>query len=128
MWEIFEQILNEKGLTMTEVSRMSGISQSTLSNWKARRNYISAKNGKILAEVLGVSYDYLMGGAWSPKTSTSGRVYHFSDKTAEMAELLTKRPDLMDLLIKAEKLDSGAVLAVSAMLDAFVPTKAVKVG
>lgn len=128
MYEIFVKLMNEKGITPYRVSKDTGISQSVLSAWKLGQTSPKLETMAILAEYFGVPIELLITGKYEPKTSTSGRVYHFSDKCAEMAELLTKRPDLMDLLTKAENLDSEAVLAVSAMLDAFVPTKAVKVG
>lgn len=126
MWEVFEEILQDQGITVADVSRATGISQSTLSNWKARRNFISAKNGKIIAEYLGVSYDYLMGG--TPKESTTGRTYRFSDRAAQMAEKLTLRPDLMDLLSAAEKLAPEAVRAFTATFEALAPKAEAKIG
>ena len=36
MYEIFRQLLKAKGLTVADVSKGTGISQSTLSNWKKR--------------------------------------------------------------------------------------------
>lgn len=128
MYEIFASLMKERGITAYRVAKDTGVSQSTLSAWKLGQAVPKIDKMVAIANYFGVTVEYLTTGKTDPKISTSGRVYHFSDKTAEMAELLTKRPDLMDLLAKAEKLDSGAILAVSAMLDAFVPTKAVKVG
>lgn len=128
MYEIFVKLMNEKGITPYRVSKDTGISQSVLSAWKLGQTSPKLETMAILAEYFGVPIELLITGKYEPKTSTSGRVYHFSDKTAEMAEKLTKRPDLMDLLTKAENLDSEAVLAVSAMLDAFSPKKGEMVG
>lgn len=61
MYDIFERLLQKKGVTTYQVSKITGISQSTFSNWKNRRNLISTENGKKLAEYFGVSLDYLMG-------------------------------------------------------------------
>lgn len=63
MYEIFERLLQKKGVTTYQVSKSTGISQSTFSNWKNRRNLISTENGKKLAEYFGVSLDYLMGNS-----------------------------------------------------------------
>ena len=62
MYEIFELLLKEHGITTYQVSKATGISQSTFSNWKARRNLISPEKGKIIADYFGVSLDYLMTG------------------------------------------------------------------
>ena len=61
MYEVFENLLELKGVTVADVSRATGISQSTLSNWKKRRNRISAANAEKLAEYFGVSVGYIFG-------------------------------------------------------------------
>lgn len=61
MYEVFENLLELKGVTVAEVSRATGISQSTLSNWKKRRNKISAANAEKLADYFGVSVGFMFG-------------------------------------------------------------------
>lgn len=61
MYEIFEKLLQKHGVTTYQVSKATGITQSTFSNWKSRRNLISSENGKKIAEYFNVSLDYLMG-------------------------------------------------------------------
>ena len=61
MYAVFLQLLIETGKTVADVSRETGIGQSTFSNWKKRNNLLSAKNAKILADYFGVTVDYLMG-------------------------------------------------------------------
>lgn len=61
MYEIFLRLLAERGVTTADVCKATGISQSTLSNWKKRNNILSpALLGKI-ADYFGVSLDYMMG-------------------------------------------------------------------
>ena len=62
MYEIFEQLLQKYGVTSYQVSKATGISQSTISNWKARRNLLSPDKAKLIADYFGVSLDYLMTG------------------------------------------------------------------
>ena len=64
MYEFFEIALKEKGLTVADVCRATGIRQSTLSNWKKRRNRISFDNGKKIAEFLGITTEFLYGGSF----------------------------------------------------------------
>lgn len=61
MYNIFEQLLAEKGVTVAEVCRATGIRQSTMSNWKKRNNHPSPENAKKIADYFGVSVDYLYG-------------------------------------------------------------------
>lgn len=62
MYEIFEHLLQKFGVTSYQVSKATGISQSTLSSWKARRNLLSGEKATKIAEYFGVSVDYLMTG------------------------------------------------------------------
>ena len=62
MYEIFEQLLQKHGVTTYQVSKATGISQSTFSNWKSRRNLLSADKATLIANYFGVSLDYLMTG------------------------------------------------------------------
>lgn len=62
MYEIFELLLKVRGISAAEFSRETGIDQSTLSNWKARGNYLKPELAFIVADYFGVSLDYLMRG------------------------------------------------------------------
>lgn len=61
MYSIFEELLKERGLTVADVCRATGIRQSTMSNWKKRNNNLTPKNAKLVADFFGVSVDYLYG-------------------------------------------------------------------
>ena len=63
MYSIFERLLQERGLTVADVCRATGIRQSTMSNWKKRNNNLTPKNAKLVADFFGVSVDYLYGNA-----------------------------------------------------------------
>ena len=72
MYEIFEQLLQKHGVTTYQVSKATGISQSTFSNWKSRRNLLSADKATLIANYFGVSLDYLMTGKEESKEKVSG--------------------------------------------------------
>ena len=59
-YEIFEKLKSEKGVTTAEVSKATGIRQSTFSNWKSRNGNLSLDNAKKLAEYFGVSIEELL--------------------------------------------------------------------
>ena len=67
MYEIFDQLLQKYGVTTYQVSKATGISQSTFSNWKSRRNLLSSDKAKLIADYFGVSLDYLMTGKDEPE-------------------------------------------------------------
>lgn len=62
MYEIFEKLLQKFGVTAYQVSKATGISQSTLSSWKTRGNVISGDKLQKIANYFGVSVDYMLGG------------------------------------------------------------------
>lgn len=61
MYSIFERLLKERGVTVAEVSRATGIAQTTMSNWKKRNNMLNPRNLQKIADYFGVSMDYMMG-------------------------------------------------------------------
>lgn len=62
MYEVFEQLLQKFGVTTYQVSKATGIAQSTFSSWKTRKNLISGEKAKKIANYFGVTVDYLMTG------------------------------------------------------------------
>lgn len=95
MYEIFEQLLQKHGVTTYQVSKATGISQSTFSNWKSRRNLLSADKATLIANYFGVSLDYLMTGKEEPK-----------EKAPELTAK-DERDIAKDLARIMEKLSSG---------------------
>ena len=61
MYKIFEKLMKERGVSVADVCRATGIKQSTMSNWKTRRNYITPENAMLIANYFGVTLDYLYG-------------------------------------------------------------------
>lgn len=62
MYEIFQQLLQKYDLTAYKVSKETGITQSTLSDWKRGRSTPKTENMKKIADYLGVTVEYLMTG------------------------------------------------------------------
>lgn len=57
MYDVFEKLLKEKGITPYRVSMDTGISQATLSDWKNGKSKPKADKLKILADYFGVSIE-----------------------------------------------------------------------
>lgn len=57
-----EMLLKEKGMTQADLSRASGISTGLISQWKKRMQSPSAEKLKLVADVFGVTVDYLING------------------------------------------------------------------
>lgn len=112
MYEVFEQLLQKFNVTTYQVSKATGISQSTLSNWKARRNLISGKNAQLIADYFGVSVDYLMTG----KEKEGGEKYYLNDETGKIAQDIFENKELRLLFDSARDAEPEDLIAVHNML------------
>lgn len=57
MYEVFEKLCKEKGLTPYKVSKMTGIGRSTLSDWKNGKTTPKMDKLQKIAELFDVSVD-----------------------------------------------------------------------
>lgn len=59
MWRMVEQILKEKGSTVYKLSKLTGISDNTLRNYRSKHSDPSFTNACKIADALGVKLDDL---------------------------------------------------------------------
>ena len=119
MYEIFEQLLQKFGVTTADVCKATGIGQSTMSNWKSRRNLISGKNAQLIATYFGVSVDYLMTGK---ESETKGepilRPKDERDIAKRLESTLAELEDSQDaLMFSGEPLDDETRELLKASLE-----------
>ena len=62
MYDIFERLLNERGITAYKVAQETGVTTATLSSWKAGRYTPKQEKLQKIADYFGVTIDYLMTG------------------------------------------------------------------
>lgn len=62
MYEIFQKLCEEKGISAYKVCKETGITTATMSNWKAGRYKIKADKLQKIADYFEVSLEYLMTG------------------------------------------------------------------
>ena len=62
MYEIYQELLDKKGLKNSDVSRGTGVSNMTLSDWKHGKTTPKTDTMQKIADFLGVSVDYIMTG------------------------------------------------------------------
>lgn len=62
MYEIFEQLLQKYGVTSYKVSKDTGVTQTSLSNWKSGRSTPNIKTLQKIADYFGVTIEYLTTG------------------------------------------------------------------
>ena len=96
MYEIYQRLLDEKGLKNADVARATGISNMTLSNCKRGKSVPKADTMQKIAEFLNVSVDYLM--------------------TGEEKEVPTFSPEHIELISAYDKLSSADKLAIMQII------------
>lgn len=98
MYEIFSKLLHEYGVTAYKISKETGISQSTLSDWKSGRITPKADKLQIIADYFNVSLEYLMTG----EEKEGGETYYINEDTREIAQKVFESKELR-LLFDAAK-------------------------
>lgn len=98
MYEIFEQLCREKGVTAYKVCKGTGITTATISNWKAGRYTPKQEKMQKIADYFGVSVEYLMTG----EEKRDDPKYYLNDETAKMAQQLFENRDLRVLFDAAK--------------------------
>lgn len=83
MYEIFAKLLKEKDVTPYQVSKATGVAQSSLSDWKNGRSKPKYEKMLAIADYFGVSVDYLLGNETKEKTPAETDVT-FDDFTYAM--------------------------------------------
>lgn len=87
MYEIYCKLRDERGLKDADVARETGITKSTFTDWKNGRSEPKDAKLKKIADLFGVSVQYLRDGEESDK-------YYLNDETAEMAQAMFENRDL----------------------------------
>ena len=116
-YENFSRLCTERGVTASKVSKATGISTATLSNWK-KGNY-TPKQDKLqkIADYFEVSIDYLMTGSLPEDINPDNIARNENEKrllisfrnagnltSEQMDELETLFSQSMDLYLKAKGL------------------------
>lgn len=84
MFEIFDKLMKDRGLSRYRVAKDTGIAQSTLSEWKTGKTTPKLDKIEVLANYFGVTVDYLLGNEEKEKAPAP----------------MTEREQLVDDIIK----------------------------
>lgn len=80
--DIFKQLIQDSGLTVYQISKDTGISESLMSHWKSGRQLPKYDSLNTLADYFGVSGDFLLG-----RTNDSGKNVE-GESTFKSSELI----------------------------------------
>lgn len=114
MYEIFSKLLHEFGVTAYKVSKETGISQTTFSNWKSGRSIPKTDALQKIADYFNVSLDYLTTG----EEKEGGEKYYINDETAEVAQKIFENKELRVLFDAAKDATPEDLETTYAMLMA----------
>lgn len=115
MYEIFEKLLQEKGITPYRLSKDTGISTATLTSWKQGKYNPKPEKLKIIADYLGVSYNYLCG---EDESNLSDTKYYINDETASIAQEIFVNKELRGLFNVARNAPPERIKAYYDMIKA----------
>ena len=85
MYEIYQKLLDSRNLKNADISRATGISNMTLSDWKRGKSTPKQDKLQKIADYFGVSIEYLMTGK-EPTIDSSTQGYYIDEETAKTAQ------------------------------------------
>lgn len=108
MYEIFEKLLQEKGITSYKVAKETGLSQTTFSDWKRGRSTPKTDNMQKIADYLGVTLDYLTSGTTDEShpnimTEQEKRIYEYAKRLLDLGLTPEKLEKLVDAVEDIQK-------------------------
>ena len=112
MYERYEELLKLHNVTTADVCNATGISQSTMSNWKKRQNNLSIKNAKLIADYFGVSTNYFLGD--NDKVIPDG---YYPDDVKEIADFAFENPEYKVLFDATRKVKPEDINFVKEMIE-----------
>lgn len=149
MYEVFERLLKERGIKASDVSKATGIPQSTFSDWKSGRSKPKDEKLQKIAEYFGVTEKYLRTGRKTfhvnintndlhraidkaivekDRKSVDGEIfqhplYYLDDETAEIVEAMAINPKLKALLYAQRNMSDDEINASTAFHNAMIDMK-----
>ena len=120
MYEIFEQLLRKHDLSAYKVSKMTGVTQSTLSDWKRGRSTPKTDTLQKIADYFDVSVDYLMGRESDEPNAIDkeNNPIVLDDDALELLEELKERPEMRTLFSVSRKATKEDILKAVKIIEA----------
>ena len=111
MYEIFEKLLNEMGITAYRFCKDTGVSSSTISTWKKKDSKCGTELAEIIANYFGVTIDYVLTG----KEKKGDEKYYLNEETAKAAQEIFENKELRMLFDVAHDADPEDLRALHNM-------------
>lgn len=120
MYEIFERLLQKHNLSAYKVSKATGVTQSTLSDWKRGRSTPKTDTMQKLADFFDVSVDYMMGRESEEPNAVDkeNNPIVLDDEALELLEELKERPEMKTLFSVSKKATKDDILKAIKIIEA----------
>lgn len=118
MYERFSELLQNFGVTAYKVSKETGISQQTLSDWKKGKSIPKLDKLQKIADYFNVPLDYLTGNDGVMVEAHNQPVY-LDDETKEIIDELRTRPEMKILFSVSKNVTKEDIEATVEILKRF---------
>ena len=112
MYAEFEKLMSQNGMRIADVVRATGVAQSTISDWKAGRYTPKHDKLKAIADLFGVSVEYLEKGSAENPTD-------YPENVKELARFLSENPAYAKLFQSARMVKPTDIDLAEAILERF---------
>lgn len=120
MYERFEQLLQKFDITAYKVAKETGVTQTSLSNWKSGRSTPSIKTLQKIADYFGVTLGYLTGVEEEEPNAVDveKNLIVLDSDAMELLEELKNRPEMKTLFKASRKASKEEILQTIKIIEA----------
>ena len=121
MYEIYCKIRDAAGCKDAYVSKATGISKSTFSDWKSGRSKPKQEKLQKIADYFGVSVDYLMTGKNSSNIKVvdeNNNIVVLDDEALELIDSLRSNPEMRMLFSVSKKATKEDIIKAVKIIEA----------
>ena len=121
MYEIYCKIRDSAGCKDADVSKATGISKSTFSDWKSGRSKPKQEKLQKIADYFGVSVDYLMTGKNSSNIKVideNNNIVVLDDEALELIDSLRSNPEMRMLFSVSKKATKDDIIKAVKIIEA----------
>lgn len=118
MYERFSELLQNYGVTAYKVSKETGISQQTLSDWKQGKSTPKLDKLQKIADYFNVPLDYLTGND-NIMVEAHNQPIYLDDETKEIIDSLRTRPEMKILFSVSKNVTKEDIEATVEILKRF---------
>lgn len=119
MFETVQKLMDRDGITLSVLSKETGVPLSTLSEWRAGKYLPKDDKRKKVAEYFGVSLTYLDTGV---HPNVHDEDYYIDPEAAKIAQEIFDNPDLHALFDAARDVPPESLRLTAEMLKQFKKT------